>query len=103
MHFIEIIVDESAGLMIRLVDEAMFIDVDHKDFVRQILVNGLSIFVVESCIDVIQIVVVEVDVEIADGWKLMGIMFVKCALIRFPVSRFSMRADTPSSSNDTIV
>ncbi len=65
LHVIEVIVDESAGLMIRLVDEAVFIDVDHEDFVRQILVNWLLIFVVKSCIDVIQIVVVQVDVEIA--------------------------------------
>jgi hypothetical protein len=28
----------------------------------------------------------------ADGWKFMGIILVKCALIWFPVSRFSMRA-----------
>jgi hypothetical protein len=53
LHVIEIVVDESARLMIRLVDEAVFIDVYHEDFVRQILVNGLSIFVVKSCIDVI--------------------------------------------------
>ena len=65
MHVIEIIVDESAGLMIRLVDEAVFVDVDHEDFVRQILVNGLLILVVKSGVDVIQFVVIEVDVEIA--------------------------------------
>ncbi len=65
MHVIKIVVDEPASLMIRLVDEAVFIDVDHEDFVRQILVNGLSIFVVESGVDVIQFVVLEFDVEIA--------------------------------------
>jgi hypothetical protein len=65
LHVIKIVVDESASLMIRLVDEAVFIDVDHEDFVRQILVNGLSIFVVESGVDVIQFVVIEFDVEIA--------------------------------------
>jgi hypothetical protein len=65
LHFIEIVVDESAGLMIRLVDETVFIDVNHEDFVREILVNGLSVFVVKPCIDVIQVVVVEVNVEIA--------------------------------------
>ncbi len=41
--------------------------------------------------------------RLADGWKLIGIMLVKCALICLPVSKFSMRAETPSSSNDTIV
>ena len=65
MHVIKIVVDESASLMIRLVDEAVFIDVDHEDFVRQILVNGLSIPVVKSGVDVIQFVVIEFDVEIA--------------------------------------
>jgi hypothetical protein len=53
LHIIEIIVDESACLVIRLVDEAVLINVDREDFVRQILVDALLVVVVKPCIDVV--------------------------------------------------
>jgi hypothetical protein len=65
LHIVEVIVDESACLMIRLVDEAVLVDVNRENLVRQILLNGLSVFIIEPCVDVIQIVVVKINVEIA--------------------------------------
>ena len=65
MHIVEIVVDESAGLMIRLVDEAVLVNVDREDFVRQILVDALLVFIVKPCVDVVQLVVVEIDVEVS--------------------------------------
>jgi hypothetical protein len=65
LHVIEVIIDESACLMIRLVDETVLVDVNRENFVRQILLNRLSVFIVESCVNVIQVVLVEVNVEVA--------------------------------------
>jgi hypothetical protein len=64
LHIVEIVVDESAGLMIRLVDEAVLVNVDREDFVGQILVDALLVFIVKPCVDVVQLVVVEIDVEV---------------------------------------
>jgi hypothetical protein len=48
-----------------LVDETVLVDVNRENFVRQILLNRLSVFIVESCVNVIQVVLVEVNVEVA--------------------------------------